>query len=68
MKGLGPAIRQNADIVAVTYQTQERSIETISKEWADIFADKDSFGQLLKENTKDYGLLIIDQTEVSGLI
>ena len=61
IKGINPKIRQNADIVAFTYQTQDRSIEQIAKDYADIFADKDQFKALIKENTQDFQLVIIDQ-------
>lgn len=62
-KGLPPSVRQNADLVAVTYQTQERAIETITKDFADIFEDKKTFAELLKEHTQEHQLVIIDQTE-----
>lgn len=62
-KGLPPAIRQNADLIAVTYQTQERSICSVEKDFADIFTNSDLFRKVLKENTQDHKLLIIDQSE-----
>lgn len=62
-KGLPPAVRQNADLIAITYQTQDRSIETITKDYADIFTDKEIFKEIIKANTQDHQLLIIDQTE-----
>lgn len=61
IKGINPKIRQNADIVAFTYQTQDRSIEQIAKDYADIFADKDTFKEVIKRNTQDFQLVIIDQ-------
>jgi len=61
IKGINPKIRQNADIVAFTYQTQERSIEQICSDYADIFADKNQFKEVIKENTQDFQLLVIDQ-------
>ena len=62
-KGLPPAVRHNADLVAITYQLQERSIESLCKDYADIFEDKNTFKELLKENTQDFQMVIIDQTE-----
>lgn len=56
-------MRANADLVACTYQTQDRAIETISKDYADVFEHKDNFKELIKANTQDYQMLIIDQTE-----
>jgi hypothetical protein len=62
-KGLPPGVRQNADLVAVTWQTQERAIESITRDYADIFEDKDLFKAILKVNTVDHGMIVIDQTE-----
>lgn len=58
VKGLPPAVRHNADFVALTYQTQERSIESLSRDYADIFCDKDGFKELIKANTQDYNMIV----------
>jgi hypothetical protein len=62
-KGLPPSMRANADFVAVTYQIQERAIESITKDYADTFEDTDTFEALLKENTQDHWMVLIDQSE-----
>jgi hypothetical protein len=63
VKGLDPGIRQNADLIALTYQTQERSIESIKEDYADFFDNKYYFRKILMNNTRDHQLIIIDQTE-----
>lgn len=63
VKGIGPALRQNGDLVALTYQTQERSVESIRDDYAYFFGNKYAFNYLLTKNTKDFQLMLIDQTE-----
>ena len=60
---LSPMIRSNCDIVAVTYQVQQRQVEAIRENWADFFPNKHFFGELLKQNTRDFGMLIINQSD-----
>ena len=63
IKGIGPKIRQNADLVVLTYQTQERSIKAIKEDFADIFESKNDFKEVIKENTQDHQVIVIDQIE-----
>lgn len=60
-KGVGPKVRGNADIIALTYQTQGRSVKTIQDDFAKFFDDNDMFMQMLTENTQDHEMIIIDQ-------
>jgi hypothetical protein len=41
---------------------QERSIDSIKRDYADVFEDKDGFKEMLKQNTQDFNMVIIDQT------
>jgi hypothetical protein len=61
-KGLPPSLRANSDLIVTTYQTQERNIDTIQKDYADLMTD-DSFKELLQFNTTDHHVVLIDQTE-----
>ncbi len=60
---MGPKIRQNADIIACTYQTQRRAIDSIYEDYADIVGDKNYFIELLRQNTIDHKMFIIEQSE-----
>ena len=62
VKGLGPAIRQNFDLIALTYVTQERAISSIQDDYAELFDDKDMMCELIRANTEDHQMLIIDQS------
>lgn len=62
IKGISPGARNNFDIVAMTYQTQERSIETLKGEYGDFFPNKKVFREIIKMNTQDHQMIIIDQT------
>jgi len=62
IKALSPGVRNNFDIIATTYQTQERSIETLKGEYGDFFPNKRVFREIIKMNTQDHQMLIIDQT------
>ena len=62
---MGPDFRANADIVALTYQSQDRAIEQIGKDYADVFADKEQLKELIRANTQDFQLIVIDQVSVS---
>lgn len=62
IKGLPPGFRGNADLIAVTYQTQERTMETLQADFADMFDNKYMFSNMIKKFTPDHGMLIIDQT------
>lgn len=63
VKGLPPGFRGNMDLIASTYQTQRRTMETMQEDFADFFDNKYVFEQLIQQNTRDHGMLIIDQTE-----
>lgn len=63
IKGVPPDVRQNMDLIVITYQTQERQIETLLKEYGDFFPNKKVFRELIKQNTQDHQVLIVDQTE-----
>jgi Poxvirus A32 protein len=63
VKGIGPALRQNGDLICLTYQTQERSVESIRDDYAYFFDNRYAFNYLLTKNTQDHQLLLIDQTE-----
>lgn len=62
-KGIPPDMRSNCDVIACTYQQQYRQIETIQNDFADFFDDRHTFPRFLREVTRDYHLLCIDQTE-----
>jgi hypothetical protein len=62
IKGLPPGFRGNADLIAVTYQTQERTMETLQADFADMFDNKYMFSNMIKKFTPNHGMLIIDQT------
>lgn len=62
IKGIGPDTRQNFDLIACTYQTQERQIETIKDDFGDYFKNNKVFREVIKKYTQDYNLLVIDQT------
>ncbi len=60
--GVGPKFRNNADLVALTYQTQLRSIDSVMKDYAKHVANPKEFENLLDQNTQDYQMVIVDQT------
>jgi hypothetical protein len=62
--GLGPKFRNNADIVAVTYQTSLRAVEALSFDYARNFgSNKKAFEAVLDKYTKDYMMLVVNQTK-----
>lgn len=63
IKALGPNVRGNFDLIALTYQTQARTIEAIQQDFASFVPDKNLVGKIIQENTQDHGMVIIDQTE-----
>jgi hypothetical protein len=63
VKGLGPAIRNNFDLIALTYQTQQRSMKSVQDDYADLFDDGDFVRNLIRDNTQDHQMLLIDQSE-----
>lgn len=63
IKGFGPDIRNNADIIAMTFNTQERTIEAIMDDYGGLFTDKNIIKDMLLNSTQDHHMLIIDQTE-----
>jgi hypothetical protein len=62
IKSVGPDVRQNADIVAFTYQTQKRSMDAIEADWAALFHRDMDMAAVVQQNTQDYQMLVIDQT------
>jgi hypothetical protein len=62
-KGVGPMVRQNADLIAATFQTQERQLDQLTRDYADYFPNRRVFHELLQRNTTDHQLVVIDQTE-----
>lgn len=62
IKGVPPGFRGNADLIALTYQTQNRTMETVTLDFADIWDNKYVFPNLIKKYTKEHGMLVIDQT------
>ncbi|KAM9962002.1 hypothetical protein ACTFIR_004881 [Dictyostelium discoideum] len=56
---LHPLVRGNTDYVLTTLQSQNRQMEAIAKDYADI-VDKNAFYELLDNNTTDNHLLVID--------
>ncbi len=65
VKGYFPDIRSNCDYAAITYQLQTRQTKTIRDDWAGFFPDDNQFGDLLRKNTQNYQLLVIDQSEAN---
>jgi hypothetical protein len=59
---IGPDMRQNADIVAATYQTQERSVEGIKDDYANYLQNKDMMRVVLNKWTTEHRLVVLDQT------
>lgn len=71
VKGIGPDTRHNSDIIAMTYQTQKRSIESIEQDYASLLmtsaTDKArlnplDFYKFVQRNTKNHKMLVCDQT------
>lgn len=62
IKGLSPDTRQNFDIIVCTYQTQERQISTLKDDYGDFYPNNKVFREVIKKNTQNYQVLIIDQT------
>jgi hypothetical protein len=64
VKGIGPDTRHNADLIALTYQTQKRSLDSIYSDYASFFGPHtDKFDKFIQKYTSNHGLIIIDQTE-----
>lgn len=63
IKSVGPDIRGNADVVMFTYQSQKRTIQAIEEDWASLFHGDVDVNTLVQENTQDYQMLVVDQTE-----
>jgi hypothetical protein len=63
VKGVLPSQRQNADIIALTYQTQKRAFESVQEDWAAMWEEKNGFVSFLMNNTQDHKMVIIDQTQ-----
>ena len=47
VKGLGPSVRNNFDIIALTYQTQQRSMKSAQDDYADLFDNPDYICNLI---------------------
>lgn len=62
-KGIGPAIRSQADIIGLSYTTSKRVIDAIKDDYAYIFSDAKMLVQLIKEQTMDHQFLIVDQSD-----
>jgi len=55
---LSPTIRNNLDIIVIPMQRNKKNIDLLYDFYGSL-VDKDEFFKLLKDNTKDYGVLVI---------
>lgn len=62
-KGLGPAIRSQADILGISYTTSKRVMDAVKEDYAYLFRDPKLIPNLVKTNTMNHQFLIIDQSE-----
>jgi len=62
IKGFAPILRGNMDLVATTYQSQERTIDTLRNEFGDFFKNNDVFREILKLQTQNRQMFFINQT------
>lgn len=62
IKGFFPDVRANVDYAMLTYQIQTRQTKTLRDDFADFFPNRATFAELLRRNTQDYQLLVIDQS------
>ncbi len=61
IKGVGPGTRGNMDIIACTYQTQERTLKAFTEEYGKFWHNKDVFPLIIRLNTQNFKMLIINQ-------
>ncbi len=61
VKSAGVDIRGNADFVALTYQTQARTMESAQEDWGDWWGNRWVFRELIRKYTQDHGLLVVAQ-------
>lgn len=62
IKGFFPDVRANTDYCMMTYQIQKRQTDVLRDDFASFFSNKDVFGEMLRRNTQDHQLLVIDQS------
>lgn len=62
IKGFFPDVRANVDYAMLTYQIQTRQTKTLRDDFADFFPNRETFAELLRRETQDFQLLIIDQS------
>jgi hypothetical protein len=62
IKGFFPDVRANVDYAMLTYQIQTRQTKTLRDDFADFFPNRETFAELLRRNTQDFQLLVIDQS------
>lgn len=65
VKGFGPKIRGNSDLIVTTHQAQKRTLECLFEDYASFFGreGKNVFQAIMRKYTKDHGVLVIDQTK-----
>jgi len=61
MKSINADVRANADFVALTYQTQARTMEAAQDDWGDWWSNKWVFRELIRKYCQDHGMLVIAQ-------
>jgi hypothetical protein len=61
IKGVGPGTRGNMDIIAITYQTQERTLKAFGEEYGKFWHNKEVFPLIIRLNTQDYKMIIVNQ-------
>jgi hypothetical protein len=61
MKSINADVRANADFIALTYQTQARTMEAAQEDWGDWWSNKWVFRELIRKYTQEHGMLVISQ-------
>jgi hypothetical protein len=66
--GIGPKFRGNLDYVFICKETKIVEKEKLWKYYAGMFRNMNSFDQILTHFTKDYGVMVLDNTSQSDKI
>ena len=61
MKAMNADVRGNADFVALTYQTQARTMESAQEDWGDWWSNRWVFRELIRKHCQDHALLVVAQ-------
>lgn len=61
LKAINADVRANVDFAVLTYQNQERTMESAQADWGDWWSNRHVFKEIIRQNCQDHGMLVIAQ-------